>query len=344
MRHRRAISAMLLGAALLAASLVGCGSGGTSGGSDSAYEKVNLSMAVNGTDTQIDSLVANHFAQLVAERSGGNIVIDVFPNDTLAGGNSTKGVEYIAVGGSDLGAYATSVLANLEPKISVATLPWSFTSYQQAREIIDTTGGEYYAQLLEAKGITYLGSFHNGFRQLTNSKRPVTQPEDLKGLKIRVPGSIVYMSVFDALGANSTAMSWSEVFTAIQQGTIDGQENGCSITKSAKMDEIQDYMTIWNYSYENDLFVANTKIWESLEEETRQLLQECATEACEWGRDQLEADEERLIQGFRDGGMQVDVLTEEQLAAFQEAVAEVTAELKAVYGADACAAFGMDME
>lgn len=84
-------------------------------------------MAVNGIDTQIDSLVSNHFAQLVAKRSEGNIVIDVFPNDTLAGGNSTKGVEYIAVGGSDLGAYATSVLDNLEPKISVATLPWSFS-------------------------------------------------------------------------------------------------------------------------------------------------------------------------------------------------------------------------
>ena len=104
--------------------------------------------------------------------------------------------------------------------------------------------------MLANKGITYLGSFHNGFRQLTNSKHAVTTPEDLKGLKIRVPGSAVYMGVFKALGASPTAMSWSEVFTAIQQGTIDGQENGCSVTKSAKMDEIQDYMTIWNYSYE----------------------------------------------------------------------------------------------
>ena len=128
--------------------------------------------------------MAHHFADLVEERSGGNVVIDVFSNDTLAGGNSTKGVEYIAVGGSDLGAYATCVLANLEPKMSVATLPWSFTSYQQARQVIDTTGGAYYAKLLEAKGITYLGSFHNGFRQLTNSVRPVHSVEDMKNLKL----------------------------------------------------------------------------------------------------------------------------------------------------------------
>ncbi len=342
MKHGRAITSVLLGAALLAGGLSGCGGSKETGADGSAYEKVNLSMAVNGTDTQMDSLVANHFAELVMERSGGNVVIDVFPNDTLAGGNSTKGVEYIAVGGSDLGAYATSVLANLEPRISVATLPWSFSSYQEARQVIDSTGGEYYAELLKDKGITYLGSFHNGFRQLTNSKHPVTKPEDLKNLKIRVPGSAVYMNVFRALGASPTSMSWSEVFTAIQQGTIDGQENGCSITKSAKMDEIQDYMTIWNYSYENNLFVANTKIWESLPENTRELLSECAVEACNWGRDQLEADEDRLIQEFKDSGMQVEVLTEEQLALFKEAVADVTEELKEDYGEAACAAFGIE--
>ncbi len=339
MKHGKAIALALLLSALLV--LTGCGQDG-SADTEGGYQKVNLSMAVNGTDTQIDSLVANHFAELVAERSGGNIVIDVFPNDTLAGGNSTKGIEYIATGGSDLGAYATSVLATLEPKISVATLPWSFSSYQEAREIIDSTGGDYYAKLLEAKGITYLGSFHNGFRQLTNSKHAVTAPEDLKGLKIRVPGSAVYMNVFNALGANPTSMSWSEVFTAIQQGTIDGQENGCSITKSAKMAEVQKYMTIWNYSYENDLFVANSKIWESLEDTTRQLLQECATEACDWGRDKLEADEADLIQGFKDVGMQVDILTEEQLEPFKAAVNDVVEELKVTYGEEACAAFGMN--
>lgn len=342
MKHRRSFAAALLAVVLTAGCLTGCGGTETSGQDDGEYSKINLSMAVNGTDTQIDSLVAHYFADLVAERSGGNIVIDVFPNDTLAGGNSTKGVEYIAVGGADLGAYATCVLANLEPKLSVATLPWSFTSYQQAREVIDTTGGEYYASLLEAKGITYLGSFHNGFRQLTNSKHPVTKPEDLKDLKIRVPGSAVYMGVFNALGASPTAMSWSEVFTAIQQGTIDGQENGCSVTKSARMDEIQKYMTIWNYSYENDLFVANTRVWENLEENTRQLLSECALEACEWGRDRLEAEEDALIQGFQEAGMQVEILTEEQLQAFKDAVADVSAELKAEYGADACAAFGIE--
>ncbi|MCQ2508595.1 MAG: DctP family TRAP transporter solute-binding subunit [Dorea sp.] len=322
--------------------LAGCGSAKGDADGNSEYQSVNLSMAVNGTDTQIDSLVAKHFAELVDEKTSGSVVIDVFPNDTLAGGNSTKGVEYVATGGSDLGAYASCVLANIEPKLSVATIPWTFTSYQQAREVIDGPGGQYYAELLAPKGITYIGSFHNGFRQLTNSKRAVRSPEDIKGLKIRVPGSEVYMNFFKALGANPTAMSWSEVFTAIQQGTIDGQENGCSVTKTAKMDEIQQYMTIWNYSYENDLFVANTKIWESLEPKTQEVLTECALEACEWGRDKLEADEADLIQGFMDVGMEVDILTDEQIDAFKGEITDVVTALKEQYGADACKAFGIE--
>ena len=133
--------ALLLGAVLLLGTMSGCSGTTASDSEDGAYRKINLSMAVNGTDTQIDSLVAHHFADLVAERSGGSITIDVFPNDTLAGGNSTKGVEYIAVGAADLGAYATCVLANIEPKMSVATLPWSFTSYHHRRCLLHRAAG-----------------------------------------------------------------------------------------------------------------------------------------------------------------------------------------------------------
>ena len=167
---------------------------------------------------------------------------------------------------------------------------------------IDTTGGAYYAKLLEAKGITYLGSFHNGFRQLTNNKRPVTSPEDLKGLNIRVPGSEIYMGFFKAFGAVPSSTNWSEVFTNLQQGVIDGQENGVSITATSGMTEVQDYMTIWNYTYENDLFLVNRNIWDSLNEATQQLLSEKALEACNWGRDQLEAEEGDLIEEFRAEG------------------------------------------
>ncbi|MDO5112083.1 MAG: DctP family TRAP transporter solute-binding subunit [Clostridia bacterium] len=322
--------------------LSGCGAPGAQDERDAdAYQTIELVMAVNGTDTQIDTRVANYFAQLVEEGSGGNVTVAVFPNDQLAGGNATKGIEMIAQGSADLAAYATCTLAVIDSQLPVATIPWSFESYEEARRVIDESGYKYYAQRLAAKGITYLGSFHNGFRQITNSKHAIKTPADVKNLKIRVPGSEIYMGFFRTLGADPTSMSWSEVFTAIQQGTIDGQENGVSVTSTAKMVEVQKHLTMWNYSYENDLFIANTLVWENLEPKTQELLRVCAVDACNWGRDVLEAEEEALIEGFKDVGMTVTYLTEEEKAAFADAIAAWKAGIIQQFGADACGAFGI---
>ena len=327
----------------LVLTLCGCSQGATEAGrGENEYQTIELTMAVNGTDTQMDSRVANYFASLVRERSGGNVTVAVFPNDQLAGGNASKGIEMIAVGSVDLAAYATCVLAVIDKQLPVATIPWSFGSYQEARKVIDETGWKYYAERLENKGLTYLGSFHNGFRQITNSKHPVRTPQDLKNLKIRVPGSETYMGFFRALGADPTSMSWSEVFTAIQQGTIDGQENGVSVTYTAKMAEIQDYLTMWNYSYENNLFIANTLVWDSLEPNTQELLKTCAQEACQWGRDTLEAEESKLLEEFKAMGMEVTYLTEAENAAFAEAIADWKSGMIDQFGEYACGCFGIE--
>ena len=340
------VLSVLLATAMVSGALTGCSSGktGTSETKEGEYQKLELVMAVNGTDIQIDARVADKFAELVSEASDGNITISVFPNDQLASGNATKGIEMIAGGGVDLAAYATCLLAVVDKQLSVATIPWVFDDYQDARNVIDTTGYKYYEERLAVKGMTYLGSFHNGFRQLTNSKHEVRTPEDVKGLKIRVPGGQVYMDFFQTLGADPVAMSWSEVFTAIQQGTIDGQENGVSITDSAKMDEIQEYMTLWNYTYENDLFIANTRVWESLEPKTQELLREKAQEACDWGRDQLEGEEEATVALFKEHGMQVAELTEEEIEPFKEAIKDTKQKLIESYGEEACAAFQITTE
>lgn len=349
MKTWKSILVGAIGAAVIVAgvAVVATGSGDAAEAAEATgdqYPKLNLSLAVNGTDTQIDTKVGQYLAELVQEKSDGNITIDVFPNDTLAGGNATKGIEYVCAGSSDMAVYATSTLSAIDPKLNVATIPWTFTSYEEAEQVIATTGGEYYTEELADKGLTYMGAFHNGFRQLTNSKHAVTKPEDLKGLKIRIPGSKIYMTFWEAVGASPTAMSWSEVFTAIQQGTIDGQENGAAITQSAKMYEVQDYMTIWNYCYDADLIVFNSTIWDSLDDNTRALLQECIDEACDWGNNKIETEEEEIIKSFEESGVQVDRLTDEQLAPFQELISDAMKSIKAEYGREACEAFGIDTE
>ena len=347
------VIALVLAAVLCAAMLAGCGSSAPASSAPAAsgsassdapkYEKLTLTMAVNGTDTQVDSRVANHFKELVEAETDGAITIEVFPNDQLAGGSSSKGVEMVADGSTDIAAYATVALSVLDPKLGIALVPWTFSSYTQAREIIDATGLDFYNSVLNEYGLTAVGSFHNGFRQLSNNVRPVTTPDDLKGLKIRVPGGEIYMSFFKEFGADPTNMNWGEVFTALQQGTIDGQENGVSITSTSGVVEVQKYMTIWNYTYENDLFLANSTIWNTLSEATRQMLTEKAIEACNWGRDQVEAEQETLIAEFEEQGMEVTILTPEQLAPFQEVVKDLRQSFFEKYGEEACAAFGVEL-
>ncbi len=279
--------------------MTGCGTEEQVERKEGEYQKIKLVMTCNGTNIATDSKTCQKFADLVSEASGGNVTIDVFANDQLAGGNMSKGVEMIADGAVYLAAYASGVLAVLDEKLLICTVPWTFNNYQEARRIIDDTGGKYYASRLGDKGLTYLASVHNGFRQITNGKRPVRTPDDVAGLKVRVPGGEVYFKFWHAFGADPVAMSWGKAFTAIQQGTIDGQENGFSVTNSAKVNEIQQYMTVWNYIYENYIFVANSKIFYSLEPKTQQLLREKAVEACEWGRDLVENDEETLRKKIR---------------------------------------------
>ena len=306
------------------------------------YNKINLTMTVNGTDTQIDTKVGQKFAELVEEATDGAVLIDVFPNDQLAGGNAAKGMEMLADGSVDIAAYATVTMGALDERLTIGITPWIFDDYTDARTTIDETGLDYYAEILADYNMTLLGSFHNGFRQLSNSKRPVLTPDDMAGLKIRTPGSAIYQNTFTALGASPSTLNWGEVFTALQQGTIDGQENGLSITNTSGVLEVQPYVTVWSYSYENDLLMFNTDIWNSLNEETQTVLREKALEACNWGRDVVEAEHETLIEEFREKGIQVDVLTEDQVALFKEKVEDVKAEFLAKFDESALAAFGIE--
>ena len=340
-KKMKKLLALILALAMVLA-LCACGSSaGSTASSGSKYDKIKLTMAVNGTDTQVDSRVANHFKELVEAETDGAITIEVYPNDQLAGGSSSKGVEMVADGSTDIAAYATVALSVLDPKLGIALVPWTFSSYTEARETIDATGLDFYNSVLNEYGLTAIGSFHNGFRQLSNNKHAVTTPEDLKNLKIRVPGGEIYMSFFREFGADPTNMNWGEVFTALQQGTIDGQENGVSVTSTSGVLEVQKYVTIWNYSYENDLVVFNSDLWNSLSADTQAMLTEKAVEACNWGRDIVEAEHDQLIEDFRAQGVQVDVLTDEQIDAFKSQVTDFCKGFYDKYGAEACAAFNI---
>lgn len=342
MRHGFAgifLSLFLLCSAFL---LGGCGKQEEPKAAGKEYENVRLVMTMNGTDIGIETLTARRFSELVAEESGGNVRIEVYPNDELAGGNTNEGVRQVTEGAVDMGAYVSGTMSLLDARLEVATIPWTFSSYREARKVIDETGGAYYEKILAKHGLVYLGSTHNAMRQFTSNRNPMRTLEDIRGMRIRVLGGEVYRSFFSALGAEPVLLGWSELAIALRHGVIDGQENGFFLMNSAHLNEYQKYMTVWNYLYENYLFVINRKVFEQLEPKTQILLRTKMREACEWSRDYLENQEKMIRADFAAKGLEIIELTPEELAPFKERVAPLREKLKAKYGEEACKAFQID--
>ena len=353
------VVSVVMAAALAAASLTGClGSSTTAttaapaetqaaaSGEASSYSgksyKLKMSSTVGEQSNAV--VVAKSFAEDVKAKTGGAVEISVYASDQLSGGDMAKGVENIQGGSIDCAFEPVDVMANMDQTLLTLSIPWVYTSYQEAEDALKGEGGAYITKALDAKGIHTLGFIHNGFRQLTNNKRQVTTPDDIKAMKLRVPGGDVFMKFWKAVGADPVAMAFSELFTALQQGTVDGQENGFDLITTNKFYEVQKYITEWNYSYGAFALVFNKATWDGFEPELQEILLECAETACALGNKNVVESEAAKKQQCIDAGCEVTTLTDEQIQAFKDlpSVQDYYAEMKAQYGAEACAAFGIE--
>lgn len=339
------ILAILL-AAIMMLSMVACGGGSTGGddtANDSGYESMNIMLTCNGqSDAANDCIGANLFKQYIEEESDGAITVTVYNNDQLAGGDMTKGLELVVNGTVQIDIHSTSIISNLDNRLLVSCLPWTFADYAAAEAAFFGEGGEFVASVLAEKGLTYLGALHNGFKCMTSSKKQITSPADLVGQKIRTPGGDLWNGFWAALGASPQAMSWAEVYTAMQQGTIDGHDNSPSTINSANVQEVQEFITVSNHTYEAFTWTANTAWFEGLNAETQELIKSCAEKACKDANDQIEASMEEILSTWEAGGFnKIYRLSAEEVDVFKAAVADVTNEFKGIYGADACAAFNI---
>ena len=305
------------------------------------YQKVRLVLTTSGTDVGINTMVARKLASLVKEESGGNVIIEVYPNDQLAGGNTTKGVNMLYNGAIDLAVYTSGTLSTLDPRMSVATLPWTFANYQEASQIIENSGGAFYEKTLSNHGLIYLGAIHNGFRQISNNRNPVRTPEDLIGMRIRILPNEGYKLFFQLFNAVPMPMSRSEMTIALREGIIDGHDMGIFQSSNDKLSESERYITIWNYAYESYIFVANSKTFDRLEPKTQEFLRQKSKEACEWGRTRLEKNEQNIRKKFTDKGVKIIELSPEELNVFKEKIRPLIDQLKEKYGDEACQAFGI---
>ncbi|MDO5528653.1 MAG: DctP family TRAP transporter solute-binding subunit [Paracoccus sp. (in: a-proteobacteria)] len=278
-----------------------------------------LRLSHNVGDTTTWQKGAERFGELLAEKTDGAYDVRVFPNAQLAGGDQMRQAEMVGRGALDLVVTSAINVTPLVPEMAVFSLPYMYENYEQ---VDATTQGDAVGPLediLLERGIKVLAWGENGFRELTNNRRPVTSPEDMRGLNLRVAGPM-YIDVMNALGANPQQMQWSETLSALQQGVVDGQENPIgAVIIPQQVYEMQRYMTTWHYSYD-PLFLGISKAkWDSLDAETQAQMQEAATEAMEYQR---EISREATAEGvafLREQGMEVHEPTSEELAAFREA-------------------------
>ncbi|MDR0339215.1 MAG: DctP family TRAP transporter solute-binding subunit [Desulfovibrio sp.] len=242
---------------------------------------------------------AAKFAELVKEKTGGSVDIKVFPSSQL--GNQRDLIEGLTFGTVDMTLTSTAVYGNFVPEMGVFDLPFIFRDIGHAYKVLDSIGMET-ARLGEAKGIKTLCMMENGVRHMTNNRQPIRLPADMKGLKVRVMEQPVYIEMMKLLDASPTPMSFGEIYTSLQKGVIDGQENPLAHICTSRFYEVQKYVSLTAHTYSAEPVLVSLSAWAKLSPDQQAAVQEAATEAAKWQRDLCRSMEKEYIALINNSG------------------------------------------
>ncbi|NMB17672.1 MAG: DctP family TRAP transporter solute-binding subunit [Firmicutes bacterium] len=269
------------------------------------------------------------FAELIDQKTNGEVEVQIFHSSQL--GSERDAIEGVILGTLEATLVSTAPLANFSKQFLVFDLPFIVKDRATAYKALDGELGAQMAKSLDEKGIKTLAFWENGFRMLTNSRRPIERPEDVAGLKIRLMENPVHMATFKTLGAAPVPMPFGELFTALQQKTVDGQENPLVIIQTSKFYEVQKHLALTGHFYSPAALLIGQKFFDSLTSAQQQAIQEAAFEARDWERQYCQDLEASLVAELKAAGMQV---TSPDLDAFEKAVESVYKEFEAEIGAD----------
>ncbi len=278
---------------------------------------IKLSHVVNEKDSF--HMSALKFKEIVEEKTAGNIKIEIHPNAEL--GDERTLLEGMQMGTIEMGVITNGPIANFLPEIAVFEMPFLFGTPEEAYAVLDGPIGQKILKNLEKVKLHGLAYSERGFRNLTNSVRPVKTASDVNGLKIRLMENPLYVDTFKALGANAVPMAWTECLTALSQKTIDGQENPVVVIYSFKLYESQKYMTLDRHTYAPATIVTSLKVWDSLSPEEQKIFSEAAKEAGDTAREYNNDNEAAQLKVIKENGM--EVTENPDLDSFREAVKPV---------------------
>jgi len=288
--------------------------------------KMNISVSQNSHY----GVAVDTFAKEVEQRTSGRYKIQNFYSGAL--GAERESIEAVQLGTLDLTMTSTGPIPNFVPEVAILDIPFLFKDYGQARRTLDGPIGQDMLAKFPAKGLIALAWGENGFRHMTNNKRSVNAPDDLKGLKMRTMENPVHMQAYKAFGIIPTPMAFTEVFTALQQGTVDGQENPLSVISAAKFDQVQKYITLTGHVYSPALILMNKGKWDKLSAADKQAFSEAAKEAVKANRARIDEDERRVVAELKAHGMTVVEVVDK--SKFQTALEPTFVEFGKKFGQD----------
>ena len=265
---------------------------------------------------------AKKFGELLEQKSGGKMKAKAFGGGSLGG--DAQVISSLQGGVVEMTLVSPGLLTGLIKEFSVFDLPFMFTSYREVDAVMDGPVGTRLLDMLKEKGLIGLGYWDHGFRNITSAKRPINKMEDISGLKVRVIQIPIFIDTFSALGANPVPLPFPELYTALETGTVDGQENPFASIETSKFYEVQKYAATTGHVYNPLVAIFSKKVWDRLSEDERRIVQEAATEAGLYERKVSREANEKSMQTLRGEGMQITELSSEEIDRMRQKVKPVT--------------------
>ncbi|TCQ06091.1 tripartite ATP-independent transporter DctP family solute receptor [Rhizobium sp. PP-F2F-G36] len=321
MRLTQSIAALLAAASIFGAA-----------GARAEISERTIKFAAQNSKGHPQVMGMERFAEIVKEKSGGKIEVKLFPGGTLGGDVQT--LASVQGGIVEMSVLNAGILSGTIKEFGVVDLPFLFGTPEEADAVMDGPVGTDLSARLPAQRLVGLGFWELGFRHLTNNRHAVNTVDDVKGLKIRTVQSAVPLATFNALGANAIPLPYPELYSALETGTVDGQENPLANIVNAKFTEVQKYLTLTGHQYNPQIVIVSKVFWDKLDAEEQALLQDAATQARDYQRKASRDANAGFLAEIKKSGMEVVEPTAEQLAAFRKAVEPVVAQFRDTIGAE----------
>ena len=294
------------------------------GASAQTTMKISISIAQNSHQ----GIAIDTFGKEVEKRTGGRYKVQSFYSGSLGG--ERESIEAVQLGTQELAFSSTGPVPNFVPEAKILDIPFLFRDKAHARAVLDGPIGQEMLAKFESKGFKALAWGENGIRHMTNSKRSVNAPEDLKGLKMRTMENPVHVAAYKGLGIVTTPMAFPEVFTALQQGTVDGQENPLSVIMASKFDQVQKHLTLTGHVYSPGIFLMSKPAFDKLSAADKQAFLDAAKEGVKANRARVDEDDAKGVTELRSKGM--TVIENVDKAKFVAMLAPVNAEFEKQFG------------